>query len=62
MPWQDLLVEGRFAFHSVESVGQVPAQLLVIGYQSRFHYIVFFNDFIRKSQKQRFANISLLAV
>ena len=36
-PWQDLLVEGRFAFHCVESVGQVSAQLLVIGYQFRFH-------------------------
>jgi hypothetical protein len=55
-------VEGRFAFHCIESVGQVPAQLLVIGYQSRFHYITFYNDFIRKSQKQRFANISLLAI
>ena len=40
-PRQDLLEEGRFALHGVESVGQVSAQLLVIGYQSRFHWCSF---------------------
>ena len=39
-PRHDLLKEGRFALHGVESVGQVSAQLLVIGYQSRFHIIL----------------------